>query len=134
MIYTSLSKKKQDLQSFTIDSIDINRPNDKNTSVGIYSVDHRMGLLQKLGRNSQHGSPGSVLFRPMKVAFHAAHRGRFLQKQAVGKSQAPVINGGVEGGKPWENQGKTHRKWRFSWENHGKYGENVGKKHYNWRF
>lgn len=48
-----------------------------------------MGLLQKLGRNSQPG-PGSVLFRPMKVAFHAAHRGRFLQKRAVGKSQAPV--------------------------------------------
>jgi len=65
-----------------------------------------MGLLQKLGRNSQPGSPGSVLFRPMKVAFHAAHRGRFLQSGAVGKSQAPVINGGVEGGKPWENQGK----------------------------
>ena len=44
MIYTSLSKKKQDLRSFTIDSIDINRPNDKNTSVGIYCFKNWEGI------------------------------------------------------------------------------------------
>jgi hypothetical protein len=59
----------------------------------------------------------------MKVAFHAAHRGRFLQKRAVGKSQAPVINGGVEGGKPWENQGKPTANGGF----HGKIMDNMEK-------